>query len=138
MPRDRKDSLNITQPMMVFNPVKLYQMEALYEMIKKFSVIDQFTTKCLIWLLEHTERLALPACTQVSGKHRFVCDDVRHITEIWHLNQVLKCMDTFMRLYCLIPTDEENAIIQISPKPIINPHYLKLNFDPEKIMSIAL
>ncbi len=140
MPRDKKISLNITQPIMVYNPVKLYQMHALYEIINKFSVIDQFSKRCFIWLLEHSERLTRPVFTRVPlATHRFICDDARRITDVWHLNLVLKCMDSFMKLYSPDPDpDCPDCIVQISVKSIQGPDNLELPFDPEKIALIAL
>lgn len=139
MPRDKKISLNVTQPMMVYNPVKLYQMEALQEVVKKFTVIDQFSARFLLWLLENTARLTRPLYCQIPSDYSYVGADLRRITDVWHFNLVLQCMDSFMRLYVRdSDIDGKACVIQISIKPNLSPEHNELLFDPEKITSIVL
>ena len=143
MARSKNDSLGITKPIMVYNPVTPKQMSALYDVIRKFTVIDDFSKCFLIWLFGYTGRLTQEVVTQIPLEYKqygnFVYRDVRMIIDMWHLNLILKCMGSFMCLYFQEPTNDTHYwTIQITVKPGPNPNAAEIPFDINEIETIDL
>lgn len=143
MARNRRDSLSITKPIQVFNPRSTKQMLSLSEVIRKFTVIDDFSKQFLIWLLEHTGRLSQSVSVEIPLEYQqyghFLIKDVRMITDMWHLNLILKCMDSHMQIYCSTPEPGKPYWkFQVTVQPDQDPNAAHLTFDPVEIEQIDL